>query len=161
MSEALGEGCNDLADGDSGVDGCGVQRKKVACDKGGSAQGGKKKKAKSMRKIISYLGWEWYETEKFEIEKLIGKMAAVGPSSVPGRLGIKAGTVLYKVLRCGYPPEIATWEEVSVIHDDFIETGLEAGKELESAEIDGDEKDRAFWYRVLKGALKLTVPSSA
>ena len=63
-------------------------------------------------------------------------MTAVGPSSVPGRSGIKAGTVLYKVLWCGYPPEIATWEEVSVIHDEFIdayEAGLEAGEELEGA----------------------------
>ena len=146
MSEALGEGCNDLADGDSGVDGRGVRRKKVARDDDGSGQGGKKKKAKSKRKIISYLGWEWYETEKFEIEKLIGKMTAVGPSSVPGRSGIKAGTVLYKVLWCGYPPEIATWEEVSVIHDDFIdayEAGLEAGEELEGAEADDGDSDES------------------
>ena len=146
MSEALGDGCNDLADGDSGVDGRGVRRKKVARDDDGSAQGGKKKKSKSKRKIISYLGWEWYETEKFEIEKLIGKMTAVGPSSVPGRSGIKEGTVLYKVLWSGYPPEIATWEEVSVIHDDFIdayEAGLEAGEELEGAEADDGDSDES------------------
>ena len=52
----------------------------------------------STRKIISYLGWEWYQTEKFEIEKLIGKMVANGP--VPGRGAIKKGTVLYKVGAC-------------------------------------------------------------
>ena len=37
---------------------------------------GKKKTAKSRRKVVEYLGWEWYETEKFKIEKLIGKMVA-------------------------------------------------------------------------------------
>ena len=30
---------------------------------------------------------------------------------MPGRTNIKAGTVLYKVLWDGFPPEIATWEE--------------------------------------------------
>ena len=42
----------------------------------------------------------------------------------------------------GYPPEIATWEEVSVIHDQFIdeyEAGLEAGEELEGGEESDDE----------------------
>ena len=140
MSEMLGEGCNDLADGDSGVEGRGIRRRKVARDDDGSGHGGgKKKKGKSKRKIISYLGWEWYETEKFEIEKLIGKMVAEG--EVPGRENVKAGTVLYKVLWKGYPPEIATWEEESSIHDDFIdeyEAGLEAEDDEES---DGESSD--------------------
>ena len=41
----------------------------------------------------------------------------------------------------GYPPEIATWEEESSIHDDFIdeyEAGLEAEDEEES---DGESSD--------------------
>ena len=42
--------------------------------------------------------------------------------------------MLYKVLWCGYPPEIATWEEVSVIH--AYKAGLEAGEELEGAGAD-------------------------
>ena len=49
--------------------------------------------------------------------------------------------MLYKVLWKGYPPEIATWEEESVIHDDFIdeyEAGLEAEDEEES---DGESSD--------------------
>eukprot|EP00966_Prymnesium_polylepis_P150794 3483110-Prymnesium_polylepis.1 len=83
MSEALGEGSNDLTDGDSGVDGRGVRRRQVARDDDGSGGAGKKKKAKSKRKILSYKGWEWYETEKFHIEKLIGRMVAEG--EVPGR----------------------------------------------------------------------------
>ena len=29
---------------------------------------------------------------------------------VPGRTGVKEGTVLYKVLWAGFPPDIATWE---------------------------------------------------
>ena len=148
MSEMLGEGCNDLADGDSGVDGRGIRRRKVARDDDGSGHGGgKKKKGKSKRKIISYLGWEWYETEKFEIEKLIGKMVAQG--EVPGRQNVKAGTVLYKVLWKGYPPEIATWELESAIHDDFIdeyEAAIEAEAELEAeeaAELEAEEAEEA------------------
>ena len=41
--------------------------------------------------------------------RLIGKMTADG-SEVPGREGqaIEAGTILYKVLWDGFPPEIAT-----------------------------------------------------
>ena len=146
MSEALGEGCNDLADGDAGVDKDGeaatrhVRQRKVARDDDGRGSSGKKKKAKSKRKIVSFKGWEWYETEKFEIEKLIGKMVAEG--AVEGREGVEAGTVLYKVLWKGYPPEIATWEDESIIHDDFIdayEASLEAEADLEGS--DGEESD--------------------
>ena len=75
--------------------------------------------AKSRAKMVYYKGWSWPANKKFEIEKLIGKMVAVG--EVPGRTNIKAGTVLYKVLWKGYPPKIATWEEESAIHDDFID----------------------------------------
>ena len=42
-----------------------------------------------------------------------GKMVADG-GEVPGREGqerLEAGTVLYKVLWEGFPPEVATWEE--------------------------------------------------
>lgn len=41
---------------------------------------------------------------------LIGKMVA-DSGEVPGRTGVPAGTVLYKVLWAGFPPEIATREE--------------------------------------------------
>ena len=142
MSEVLGEGCNDLADGDSGVDGRGVRRRQVARDDDGSGGAGKKKKAKSKRKIVSYKGWEWHETEKFEIEKLLGKMVSEG--EVLGRGNVTVGTVLYKVLWRGYPPEIATWEEEATIHDDFIdayEVSLEAGAELESEEESDSEAE--------------------
>ena len=65
---------------------------------------------------------------------------------MPGRSGVKAGTVLYKVLWEGYPPEIATWEEEGDIPDSFIdayEAGLEAEEELEGGEEDseGGESD--------------------
>ena len=139
MVEALGPGCNDLVDGDSGVDGRGVRRRKVAADDDVSSAGGKKKKAKSQRKVVSYLGWEWYETEKFNMETLIGKMVAEG--EVPGRTGVEAGTVLYKVLWEGYPPECGTWEEERIIPDSLIddyEAGLDAGEELEGADGDSD-----------------------
>ena len=143
MSEMLGEGCNDLADGDSGVEGRGVRRRKDADNDQGGVTAGKKRKTKV--KMISYKGWEWPANKKFEIEKLIGKMVAEG--EVPGRVNIKAGTVLYKVLWKDFPPEIATWEEESSIHDDYIdeyEAGLDAEEEAESeGESEGEESDTA------------------
>ena len=76
----------------------------MARDDDGSGQGDKKKKARSKRKIISYLGWEWYETEKFEMEKLIGKMTAVGPcilaSSGPPRSVARASRRALCCTRC-------------------------------------------------------------
>ena len=142
MSEVLGSGCNDLNDGDSGVEGRGVRRRKVGMDADVSSAAGTKKKAKSRRKVVEYLGWEWYETEKFNIEKLIGKMEVAG--EVPGRINIKAGTILYRVLWEGYPPEIATWEEEESIPDSFIdayEAGLDADEELEGGEEDSEGGD--------------------
>ena len=41
-----------------------------------------------------------------------------------------------------FPPEIATWEEESGLHDDYIdeyEAGLAAEEELEDDESDGEE----------------------
>ena len=97
MSEAIGTAANDLEDGDSGVDGRGVRKRKVARNEatagGGEKPGGKKRKAPP-KKIVEYNGFEWYEDEEFEIEKLIGKMVANG--QVPGRTRVKKGTVLYK-----------------------------------------------------------------
>ena len=83
-----------------------MRRRRVARDDDGSGVPGKKKKAKSKRKIVEYNGYEWYETEKFHLEKPIGKMVAKG--EVPGRENVKVGTVLYKVLWKGYPLECAT-----------------------------------------------------
>lgn len=53
---------------------------------------------------------------------------------------MKPGTVLYKVLWKGFPPEIATWEDEDCIHHDFIE---EYERRLESesddlADVDSD-----------------------
>ena len=136
MSEVLGEGSNDLKDGDSGVDGRRVRRRKDADNAG---EGGQKKKAKSKARMVEYKGWQWPANKKFTIEKLLGKIVAEG--EVPGRQNVKVGTVLYKVLWEGFPPECATWENESVIHDDFIdayEAELEAEGELEAEEDDSD-----------------------
>ena len=53
------------------------------------------------------------DTPRLFAHRLIGKMVADG-GEVPGREGqerLEAGTVLYKVLWEGFPPEVATWEE--------------------------------------------------
>ena len=56
--------------------------------------------------------WEWDSTQEFIIERLLDRMVADGATTVvPGRAGMKAGTVLYKVLWEGWPEELATWEE--------------------------------------------------
>ena len=49
------------------------------------------------------------QREEFVIDRLIGKLVADG-GEVPVRTGIPKGTVLYKVLWEGFPPETATWE---------------------------------------------------
>ena len=80
------------------------------------------------------------------IVRLIGKMVADG-GDVPGREGtaIPAGTVLYRVLWEGFPPEIATWEEEADIlcgEVDFVgnyEAALEAEAEVD--EDDDEEED--------------------
>ena len=60
MHEQFGASANDLADGDSGVEGRGVRRRKVDS---GEAGGGKERKRKN---FVEYLGWEWVATEKFQ-----------------------------------------------------------------------------------------------
>lgn len=125
--DKFGAAANDLADGDSGVEGRGVRRRKV-----GGAGGKGKKRGRGA--ICSLHGWEWGADELFEIDSLIGKMLADG-GDVPGRTRVPAGTVLYKVLWAGFPPEIATWEEEDDIpcgEIDFV-AEYEAGLEVEEA----------------------------
>ena len=135
MYEKFGASANDLADGDSGVEGRGVRRRKVD---GGEASGGKKRKRKN---VVEYLGWEWVASERFEIESLIGKMVAEEGVEIPGRTNVKPGTVLYKVLWKDFPPEIATWEDEDSIHDDYI-TAYEERLEAEGeGEVDAEDSD--------------------
>jgi hypothetical protein len=143
--DKFGAAANDLADGDSGVEGRGVRRRKV----GGAGGKGKKR---GRTGICSLHGWEWGADELFEIDSLIGKMVADG-GDVPGRTRVPAGTVLYKVLWAGFPPEIATWEEEDDIpcgEIDFIaeyEAGLQVEAEADRAaadeEADSDEEQDA------------------
>ena len=135
MYDRFGASANDLADGDSGVEGRGVRRRKVDA---GELSGGKKRKRKN---VVEYLGWEWDATEKFMPESLIGKMVAEAGVEIPGRTNVAPGTVLYKVLWKDFPPEIATWEDEDSIHDDFIdayEERLEAEGEEEEGDGDSD-----------------------
>ena len=58
---------------------------------------------------------------------------------VPGRTGVKAGTILFKVLWEGYPEEIATWEDADNIHDDYID----AFEEDEDDDGEDDSEDES------------------
>ena len=78
--------------------------------------------------------WEWDSSQEFIIERLIGKMVADGSTEVPGRSGIKAGTVLYKVLWEGWPEELATWEEEDDIPCGEVDFVAQYDAVLESAE---------------------------
>lgn len=68
MSDKFGTVANDLADGDSGVEGRGVRRRQVD----GQTKGTKGKR--KLANIVEYLGWQWDAAETFEIECLLGKV---------------------------------------------------------------------------------------
>ena len=94
--------------------------------------------------------WEWDSSAEFVIERVIDKMVADGEKEVPGRAGIKAGTVLNKVLWEGWPPELGigvTWEEEDDIpcgEVDFVaqyEAAQEAMEAEQAAEVASEEED--------------------
>ena len=97
--------------------------------------------------------WEWDPTAEFVIECLIGKMVADGKTEVPGRAGVRAGTVLYKVQWEGWPPELGvgvTWEEEEDIpcgEVDFVaqyeamQEAMYAGEEGEGGSDTGSEDE--------------------
>jgi len=101
IRDRFGAKANDLEPGDDGLWGQGLRRR--------AAGGGKK--PKKGKKWVVQGEWEWDSTQEFIIERLIGKMVVDGSTAVPGRAGIKAGKVVYKVLWEGWPEELATWEE--------------------------------------------------
>jgi len=117
----------------------------VAADGGGGKKGGGKKRKRA--NIVSLHGWEWDAEEEFIIERLIGKMVADGVTPVPGRSNVQAGTVLYKCLWEGFPPEIATWEDgddVPCGEVDFIgqyEAARAASAEGDASDESDDESD--------------------
>ena len=91
---------NDLEPGDDGLWGQGLRRRRTA---GEGAGVGSSKRQKKGKKWVVQGEWEWDSSQEFIIERLIGRMVADGTTEVPGRAGIKAGTVLYKVLWEGWP----------------------------------------------------------
>ena len=93
-----------MEEGDDGLWGQGLRRRKA------EGQGGGKRQKKNKGWVVQG-EWEWDSKAEFIIERLIGRMVADGTTEVPGRTGIAAGTVVYKVLWEGWPEELATWEE--------------------------------------------------
>ena len=147
--EKFGASANDLDDGDSGLDGRAVNDGKRRARGGAAGAEGGKGKGKGKRKRDTRIwlhGWGWVPDEEFDIECLVGKMIADG-GTVPGREGAKiaAGTVLYKVLWEGWPPELATWEEEDQIpcgEVNFVaqyEEALAAEAAAEAADDDADD----------------------
>lgn len=105
---------------------------------------GPKKKKQKTRQIVELNGYEWYADEKFEIDRLLDKK--VEQVTVGKKKKRKQEIIYYKVLWKNWPPEIATWEPESSIHDDFIdeyEAAMDAEAELEAEEAledDGDDE---------------------
>ena len=143
--DRFGAAANDLPEGDAGtergkVDG---RRRQRRVAEGGSGKGGKRKRAAAY--WVEVGEWGWDSREEFVIERLIGKMVADGETPVPGREGeaIKAGTVLYRVLWEGWPPELATWEEEDQIpcgEVDFV-GDYEASLDAEEAEDEDEDSE--------------------
>ena len=110
-----------------------------------AGEGGGKKQKKGKNWVVQG-EWEWDSTQEFIIERLLDKMVANGSTEVPGRAGIKAGTVLYKVLWEGWPEELATWEEEADIpcgEQDFVaeyEAAQQASEAGEAAPEGSDDE---------------------
>jgi hypothetical protein len=134
-------GVNDLPDGESGLEGVGVQRR-VKESSGKEASSGKKRKVSQ----CAWKGYAWDSKTEFEVVMLAGKRIADGCDYGDGGVRWKKGTVLYKVIWEGYPPDAATWEPPANIEDSVIaayEDSLEdeADADAELAEEDEDEED--------------------
>ena len=139
LFEKHGAKANDLADGDSGVAGRGVRQRKAA----GGATGAAKSKKRKKSTLCTMGAWEWDSSEEFEIDMFIGKMVvADGETEVPGRgAGFEAGTILYKVLWKGFPPDTATWEEETILPEDYVEDYDSRLEEEEEGEEEEEESD--------------------
>ena len=145
--EEHGAPANDLEDGDAGTGSDRVVRKRRVAREEEATEGGaaKKKKSKKQktREIIELHGYEWYEDETFEIDRLLDKKVEELLVGKSGRKR-KAEYIYYKVLWKGYPPEVATWEHCSGVHDDFIdeyEAKVEADAELDEEQRARDQED--------------------
>ena len=125
---------------DSGCDGDGVVRKVRTREEKGAGGGGGGKKRKGWREMNGY--W-WKDDETFEIERLLDKKVEVRKVG-KGKNRADKEFVYYKVLWESFPPDTATWEPESQIHDDYIEeyeAGLEAEAQLEAEEEAEDDED--------------------
>ena len=131
LVEQHGKVANDLAAGDSGVEGRGLKKRKA--NGGGGQKKTKKKKSAS--------GIEWDEDEEFKVEAIVGTTISEGVSVH----GHRKGTRLYKIIWDGYAAEEATWEPSDNIHPEVLadyEAELEAEAQLdaeEAAAMEGDD----------------------
>ena len=133
----FGAKSNDLEPGDDGLWGKGLRRRRA------EGVGGGKKQKKGKQWVVQG-EWEWDSNQEFIIERLVGKMVADGQTDVPGRAGIRAGTVLFKVLWEGWPEELATWEEEEDIpcgEVDFVAQYEAAQEVLEAGETEAAVSD--------------------
>ena len=122
----FGPQANNLRAGDDGLY-CEALRRR-----GERASGGKR------RRMVRWGQWEWDANAEFIIERIMDRMVADG-GEVPGRTGVKAGTVLYKVLWDGWPEEIATWEDEDNIPLGEVDFIAEFEARLERSEHNSDE----------------------
>ena len=131
LVEQHGAAANDLPEGDSGIEGRGLKKRK--------ATGGSKKKRQKKNKSTS--GLEWDADEEFAVEAIVGTKISAGPKDD----NWPKGTKLYKIIWEGYEASESTWEGAVNIHPEVLadyEAGLEAEAQLdaeEAAAMEGDD----------------------
>ena len=134
LVEQHGAAANDLPEGESGIEGRGLKKRKVSGGGGG-------KKGKKKAKLSNACGDSWDADEEFEVEAIVGTKVSAGVKED----GFRKGLTLYRVVWKDYSAEATTWEPAENIHDEIIadyEAALEAEAQLdaeEAAELEGDD----------------------
>jgi len=143
---------NDLAEGDSGIEGRGIKRK--VRNTGGKA----KKKKKGEPVVHSYMDYEWTDDDPFVLEAIVGKVVADGQTNYANQGRARKGTVLYRVIWQSYPPDMIWFEPKQNVEENdggaellvayeaaaTAEAEAEAAEAAAEAELDGLEEVEAM-----------------
>lgn len=123
---------NDLAEGDSGIEGRNIKRKVSSAAK----------KGKRKARVTEYMGYEWTEEEEddFEVEAIVGRLVADGSTAYANQGKAKKGTILYRIVWKSYPPDMVWYEPASNLGRDLIDE-FEALMAAEEASDEAEARD--------------------